>query len=82
MYGSKPAVRYSKAKREQAAKDKHALITLDVDMRHLESTRVTMQGSGDPEQIITLRTAVFAALLLHDPNWNRPREEGDYEQER
>ena len=78
-------VTYSKETRERAERKSQALATFDVDMRHLDganSNRMTMQAAGDPKSIVALRTAVFAALMLHDPNWARLREEGAYECER
>lgn len=78
-------VSYSKETRQRAERTSLALATFDVDMRHLDgpnSNRMTLQAAGDPACIVALRTAVFAALMLHDPHWSRLREEGSYECER
>jgi hypothetical protein len=78
-------VSYSRETRERAERTGKALATFDVDMRHLDgpcSNRMTMQVAGDPAVIVALRAAAFAALMLHDPNWPRLREEGSYECER
>jgi hypothetical protein len=78
-----PSVRYSKETRERAVRNGQALVTLDVDMRHLdakENSRVTMQAAGDPVRIRALRTAIFSALALHGPL--ECRQEGLYECER
>jgi hypothetical protein len=83
MMSDKPHVRYSKETRERAVRKGQALVTLDVDMRHLdraENNRLTLQATGDPIRIIALRTAIFSALALHESL--EYREEGQYECER
>lgn len=82
MYGEKPRVTYRKEAREEAEQAQLGLVTVDVDLRHLQgngSHRMTLQAKGDKRRIHRLWRVAFG-MWMGEPEWDR--EEGTYECER